>query len=206
MAAAVGREPTGLDLMKRQRQPLDRFLGGGDLGGAHLREVFLPQHLLIGRGQPRRDLAFALLAPEPVFGVGEQGLLHARGGGLRCRCRRARRDRRHQRQELFEIAAPLEEDMERLVEHERMFVALHKDRVQRPVEILARGQAGGLDRVERIDRRARPDRQPCPPQRAGEIDNVVGEASRSVCHVRYFSPAPTLRTARVQDGDDRGCR
>ena len=39
-----------------------------------------------------------------------------------------------------------------------MLVPLHEHRVQRPVEILAGADAGGLHRFERIEHRARPDR------------------------------------------------
>ena len=58
---------------------------------------------------------------------------------------------------------------------QRMLVALHEHRVQRPVEILARADAGGLHRRERIEHRARPDRNAGRPQRTREIDDVLGE-------------------------------
>ena len=79
--------------------------------------------------------------------------------------------------QLLEIAAPAEEDAERLVEQERMLVPLHEHRVQRPVEILARADAGRLDRRERIEHRAGPDRNAGRAQRAREIDDVLGEAA-----------------------------
>ena len=73
---------------------------------------------------------------------GEQRLLDA----LRARARRlflARRRLRHQRgHQLVEIVAAAEEDAERLVEQLRVLVALHEHRMQRPVEIRARADAG----------------------------------------------------------------
>ena len=47
--------------IERQRQARDRFLGGGDLGRRHLREILLLQHLAVGDGQPRIDLDFAIV-------------------------------------------------------------------------------------------------------------------------------------------------
>jgi hypothetical protein len=48
--------------------------------------------------------------------------------------------------------------MEGLVEQQRVLVALHEHRMQRPVKILAGADAGGLHCRERIEHRARPDR------------------------------------------------
>ena len=202
LATPVRRKPPRADFVERECKLLDRVPGGGDFGRAHLREVLLAQHLLIGRGQPCDDLALLLLARAPSLGVGEQRFVHAGSGGRRLRHGSAGGNRRHQRHELFEIAAPLEEDAEGLVEHERMLVALHEDRVQRPIEVLAGGQAGGLNRLERIEHRARPDRQAGAAQRAGEIDDVVGKPACVCC-----LPLPLReRVARATDivrGEDR---
>ena len=91
--------------------------------------------------------------------------------------RRVRRLRQHHRHELIDVAAAAEEDAERLVEKKRVLVPLHKHRVQRPVEILARADAGGLDRFERVEHRARADRDAGRTQRTGEVDDVFGEAA-----------------------------
>ena len=74
-------------------------------------------------------------------------------------------------------AAAAPEDAEGLVEQTRVLVPLHEDRVQRPVEILARADARRLDGLDRIEHRARADRQAGGPQRAGEIGDVLGEAA-----------------------------
>ena len=61
MAAPVRRKPPRPHLIERQRQSRDRFLGGGDLGRRHLREILLLQHFAIGDRQPRVDLDFGLV-------------------------------------------------------------------------------------------------------------------------------------------------
>ena len=58
------RKTPGLDLVERQHQPLDRGLGGGDLGGRHLREVLLLQQLAVGHREPGVDLDVAGVALE----------------------------------------------------------------------------------------------------------------------------------------------
>jgi hypothetical protein len=52
---------------------------------------------------------------------------------------------------------------------------LHEDGVERPIEILACPDPRRLDRRDRIDDGAGPDRQPGRPQRAPEVRNVVGQ-------------------------------
>ena len=73
-------------------------------------------------------------------------------GGAGFRLRRlsssGRRDGRHQRDHLFHRAAAAPEDRERLIEDDGMLVLLHEHRMERPVEILARADAGGFDRRE----------------------------------------------------------
>ncbi len=59
-----------------------------------------------------------------------------------------------------------------------MLVPLHEHRVQGPIKIIAGADAGGLDRFERIEHRARPDRNAGGAQRAGEVDDVLREAAR----------------------------
>src|SRR5258708_2533364 len=58
-----------------------------------------------------------------------------------------------------------------------MLVALHEHRVQRPVEILARADAGGLERGQRIEHGAGADRNAGRPQRAGEVEDVLRQPS-----------------------------
>ena len=54
-----GLEPPRLHLVERQHQPLDRLLGGGDLGRRHLGEILLLQHLAIGHREAGVDLGLA---------------------------------------------------------------------------------------------------------------------------------------------------
>ena len=63
-----------------------------------------------------------------------------------------------------------------------MVVALHEHRVQRPVEIVARADAGGAHRGERIEHRAGPDRNAGGAQRARKVDDVLGELALRVLH------------------------
>ena len=62
VAVRMRRQPPRLHLVERQHQPLDRVLGGGDLGRRHLREILLLQHLAVGHREPRVDLDLRLLA------------------------------------------------------------------------------------------------------------------------------------------------
>src|SRR5690606_37406112 len=68
---------------------------------------------------------------------------------------------------------------ERLIEDGVLVVFLHEYRVQSPVEILARGDAGDLDRANRVNYRAGPDSETGCTQRAGEQHDIVHEPSRS---------------------------
>ena len=173
MSAWMRLEPPRAHFGKRQDEPLHRFLGGGDLGIRHLREVLFLQDFAVGDGHARVELDLALFF-ELVVEAGEQGLMHARGAGFG-RTRRIRRLRQHHRHQLIDIAAAAEEDAEGLIENERMLVALHEYRVQRPVKILAGADTGRLHRFECIDHRTGPDRNAGRAQRAGEVEDIFGE-------------------------------
>ena len=58
-----------------------------------------------------------------------------------------------------------------------MFVLLDEHRMQRGTEILARTDARGFDRADRVDDAARSDGQARLTQRAGEMQNVLREFS-----------------------------
>ena len=180
------RKTPGLDLVERQHQPLDRGLGGGDFGRRHLREVLLLQQLAVGHREARVDLDLTLVAFE-LAQPGEQRILDA----LRARTRRlllARRRLRHERgHQLVEIVAAAEEDAERLVEQLRVLVTLHEHRMQGPVEIRAGADAGDTQRVERVEHRARTDRNPGRAQRTCEVDDVLCQSA--VGHRRSHSAA-----------------
>src|SRR5262249_38574390 len=85
----------------------------------------------------------------------------AAGGG-------GRRRRQHHRHQVVEKTALAEEDAERLLEDDRVLVPLHEHGVQRPVEVVLGADARRLHRRERVEHRARADREPSHAQRAGE--------------------------------------
>ena len=68
-----------------------------------------------------------------------------------------------------------------------MLVPLHEHRMQRPVKIVARADAGRLHRFERIEHRAGPKRNAGGTQRAGEIDDILGEPAGALL-VSHLSP------------------
>ena len=157
-------------------EPVDLPLGLGDLVRRHLREVARLQHLAAGDGEPRLDLDFLALRlarGRCRSSAHRLGDARRRGGAL-ARFRRADRLEEARQHLLEELAAPPEQP-ERLVEDRLLVVPLHEDGVERPVEILARVDAGDLDRADRVDHRRRTDRQPGAPEHAGEMDDVVGE-------------------------------
>src|SRR5262249_12026010 len=61
VAVTVGSEPPRLHLVESEDELLDRILGGDDLGGGHLREVFALQELAVGYREPGIDLALRRL-------------------------------------------------------------------------------------------------------------------------------------------------
>ena len=67
------------------------------------------------------------------------------------------------------------EQIERLREYQRMFVALDEHRFQGGEDIGAVADLDHPQRIQRIDHRARPDRHPGGAQRAGKADDVVGD-------------------------------
>src|SRR5262245_52115901 len=174
MAVAVGREAARLDLVERKHEALDGVLGGRDLRRCHLREVLLLQHLAVGHGETRielelRRLALGLAHPR------QQRLLDTLRAGRWLLVLARRRLRQHGGKQLVDGAAAAEEDAERLLEDERVLVALHEYRVQRPVEIVARADARRRHRGKRVHHRAGTDRNAGRPQRAGEVDDVLGQ-------------------------------
>jgi hypothetical protein len=67
------------------------------------------------------------------------------------------RYREHFSEHALDLIAP-PEPVKRLVIDRVVFVPRDQHRMQRPVKIPLRADAGDLDRIERIDHRARPDR------------------------------------------------
>src|SRR5690606_34408637 len=86
-----------------------------------------------------------------------------------------------------DILSPPEES-ERLVEDGAMLALRDEDRMQRPIEVIARADARDLDGAYRIDDRRRPDRHAGAAQGAREIDDVLDELA---CPGRAHSAAST---------------
>ena len=115
--------------------------------------------------------------------------------GLRRLGRGGRRLRGEHREQLVEIGALAEKHPERLIEQHRMLVPLHEHGVERPVEILARADTGRRHGGERIEHRARPDRNAGGAQRAREIHDVGGKPSRLRSVGHSPTPPPAVRRA-----------
>ncbi len=171
-------EPPLADLVQRDREVAQRLLGVRDLVRRHLGEVLGLQQLLAGDGEFGIDLH---LRPGFLFhailgrlkSLGDAGL-----AGLGLFRRAARRgDGRQDRQHLFDKPAALPVDAERLVEQHPVLTLAHEHRMQRPVEVLAVGNACDLDGAHRIDHGCRPRRHAGLPQRAGEMDDIVDDTA-----------------------------
>ena len=168
-AARVGLVAAGAQFGLRQLHLRDGAGDLRDLGRTHLREILFLQHFLVGHRQPQ----FLLL-----------GLRHL--GGLRLRqrlldpARRRRRlllgviRQRHRIQHVLPFLGGAEEQVERLREDQRVLVALDEDRFQRGEDVGAVADLDHLQRVQRIDHGAGPDRNAGGAQRAGKADDVVG--------------------------------
>ena len=78
---------------------------------------------------------------------------------------------------------------------------LHEDGMERPVEIVARADAGGLHRADRIDHRGGADRQPGLSERAREDRRCCRRCARRLRAMRRFVHGPlhlSSRTARLR--------
>ena len=75
---------------------------------------------------------------------------------------------------MLPVLGGAEEQVEGLREDQRMLVALDEDRLQRGEDVGAVADLDHLQRVQRIDHRAGPDRNPGGAQRARKADDVVG--------------------------------
>src|SRR5262249_17793511 len=127
---------------------------------------------------------------------GKERLLNA----LRARARRLLRTGsnlwQHRRDQFLDIAALAEEDLEGLLEKNRMLVPLHKHGMEYPVEIGARTNAGNRERFQRIKHRSWPDRNTCRAQGAREVDDVFGKAAFGRGH--DATPPPATPTSPDQ--------
>src|SRR5512145_2308543 len=67
--------------------------------------------------------------------------------------------------------------MERLVEQVVLVAPVYKAGMERPIEVLAAGDAHGLHRAQRIEHAAGPDRQSRRAQRARKLHQICDEAA-----------------------------
>ena len=118
-----------------------------DFGRAHLREILGAQDLLFRHGEASVEIERGnrpgLVPRRLEQSVGDAA--RARFGPVRLAL--ARRLRRQHRDQLFQQALALPENLERLVEQKAVLMLLDQDRMQRRVEILAVADARRLDRV-----------------------------------------------------------
>ena len=96
--------------------------------------------------------------------------------------------RQHRGHQLLEIAALAEENAEGLIEQQCVFVPLHEDRMQRPVKIVTVADTRDANGFERLEHRARPDRNAGGSERAREVEDVIGELALRLNH-GYHSAA-----------------
>ena len=113
-------------------------------------------------------------------GVGDAACARFR----RLRVRLAGRLRREHGDQLFDEALPPPENTERLVEQQAMLMLLHEDRVQRRVKVLAVADAGGLDRRQGVQHRARPQRHARVAQGAREMCDVLRQDA-AACRLSF---------------------
>src|SRR5262249_54958760 len=79
--------------------------------------------------------------------------------------------------QLLDHFRPSPENVESLVENDRMLVTAHQYRMERPVEIGAVGERALLRRIDGVEHLARPDRQAALPQETRKVHDIVGEPS-----------------------------
>ena len=207
-------EAPGADSVLGQAQFGDRPFGARDLGGAHLGEVLVAKDFLPGNSERGVDveLGLFLFGDVLVLTLEERvGSALLAGPLLPFLLARWRLGREHGDHFLDEFArAP--EQAESLIEDERVFVARDEIGVERPVEILARGEPRHLHRLDRLKGRGRTDLQPRPAKGPCEPGDVVGEAATRIglerrlnlYSVRLLAHRSGLRTPRGRAAPRRG--
>ena len=199
-ARRVGAQPAGAAQVERQHQAADLALGLGDLLGAHRLEVHPLQAFLVRHGQHR--------VHHRRFVLGRGGLsrgLRHRLGDAAAAGRRAfrlllllRLQQRHG-DGLLGGGRIAPEQVERLVEHVLMLVAVDHRGAQRGARLGAAAEIDQRQRLLRGERLGRPDRQPGAAQQPREMHDVGGEGGRG--RVRHV--APSSDTSRCSRSSDR---
>ena len=137
MAMTVRAEAARFNFIERQHKFLDRAFGSVDFRRAHLRKILFLQYFGVRHRLAHVDLELLHFALELFAKPLHQRILHALER-LLVRLRRSAVDlRQRHAHELFEIIAALEENAERLIEQDRLFVPFHEDSMQGPVEVIA---------------------------------------------------------------------
>ena len=161
-------------------QARDGRLRGREFRRGHLLEVARAQHFPIRPGEGGVEFDFVLCLPGPcfAFAAGEERFAQAAaeraGVALRGDVDGGEEEAGHAFQELR--IAP--EDVERLVEQWALVGPADEDRVQRPVEVVAPGNADCLDRAHRVEHRAAPHRKARCAQGSREVHEVGAESAR----------------------------
>ena len=165
-----------------ETQPCDGRLRRGQLRGRHLLEVPGPQHLPVRPGKSGVELDFFLRLPCPrlAFGPREQCFAQPPAERRRLAARGGVDGGEEEARDPFEKPRVAPEDVERFVEQRPLLGPPDEDRVQRPVEVVAPGEAHRLDRAQRIENGAASYREARCPQGACEMHEVGGEAARGL--------------------------
>ena len=158
----------------------DELARARDLLRRHLREVLALKNLVLRHGQA--VIKFELRAFELVGLALEHRVGKPRGARRRLGFFRVGRlgHRRHHRDELVDETATAPENIERLLEDQRLLMLLHEDRAQRGAKIDAIADTRGVNRAHRVNHAARPHRQAGGAQGAREIKNVLGQPARAL--------------------------
>ncbi len=178
-----GRSAAGAAQVEGQDQAADLALGFGDLLHPHRLEIHLLQLFLVGHGQHRVGDRGLLLLPALLLLRGREGLGDAAGGGrgavLLLLLLRLQQRHRHG---LFGGGGVAPEQGEGVVEHLLVLPPVHHHAAQGGAHVRA---AADIDQRQGLlagQRLGRADRQPGPPQQAGEVHHIGGEGRALLCH------------------------
>ena len=168
----IGAKTPRLHFGNRQAQARDQFFRLRQLGAGHGLEVRVLQQLALGKGKAGVDLDLLLFLLR-LLALGIQRLRQAVARLRRLRLTGAAVDlRQQQAHDALEHLRVAPEDVKRLIKQFLLLALGQEHRRQRPVEILAPLDTGGLERPQRVDHPVRADGQPGRAQHAGEMHDV----------------------------------
>ena len=149
----------------------DDPLGPGELAGAHLVEVAGAQELVGGEGE--RGVELGALGERLPRGRRRAPRL---GDPPRNRlCPRYAHMRQELRQRRIDSYGVAPEEAERLIEKLEILWPLDQDGVERPVQLVTLDDVHGGRGGEGVESARRPEPQAGAAQKAGEVDDVVGQ-------------------------------